>query len=72
MVSEKVEAAIEAGSMLVNGRRPAEIIDFTANKSQRTPLGCPSWSKTNEKPGRNAGLIANSSNIGNVEAARAS
>ena len=28
MVSEKMDAAIEAGSMLANGRGPAEVIDF--------------------------------------------
>ena len=28
MVSEKIEAAVEAGSMMMNGRRPAEVIDF--------------------------------------------
>lgn len=28
MVSEKIDAALEAGSMLVNGRRPAEVIDL--------------------------------------------
>ncbi len=28
MVSEKVEAALEAGTMLMCGRRPAEVIDF--------------------------------------------
>jgi hypothetical protein len=28
MVSEKLDAAIEAGSMLMQGRKPAEIIDF--------------------------------------------
>ena len=28
MVSEKVDAALEAGSMLANGRGPAEVIDF--------------------------------------------
>ena len=28
MISEKVDAAFEAGSMLANGRRPAEVIDF--------------------------------------------
>jgi hypothetical protein len=28
MVSEKVDAALEAGVMLMNGRRPAEVIDF--------------------------------------------
>ena len=28
MVSEKVDAALEAGAMLMNGSRPAEVIDF--------------------------------------------
>lgn len=28
MVSEKVDAALEAGAMLMSGRRPAEVIDF--------------------------------------------
>ena len=28
MVSEKIDAALEGGSMLVNGRRPAEVIDL--------------------------------------------
>jgi len=28
MISEKVDAAFEAGSMLANGRRPADVIDF--------------------------------------------
>jgi hypothetical protein len=28
MVNEKVEAALEATSMVVNGSRPAEVIDF--------------------------------------------
>ena len=28
MVSEKVDAAVEAGSMLMNGGRPADVIDF--------------------------------------------
>ena len=28
MVSEKIDADLEAGSMLVNGRRPAEVIDL--------------------------------------------
>jgi hypothetical protein len=28
MVSEKVDAALEAGSMLASGSRPAEVIDF--------------------------------------------
>ena len=28
MVIEKIDAALEAGSMLVNGRRPAEVIDL--------------------------------------------
>jgi hypothetical protein len=28
MISEKVDAAFEAGSMIVNGRPPAEVIDF--------------------------------------------
>ena len=28
MVSEKIDAALEAGSMLVNGRKPADVIDF--------------------------------------------
>jgi hypothetical protein len=28
MVSEKVDAALEAGSMLMTGRKPAEVIDF--------------------------------------------
>ena len=28
MVSEKIDAALEAGSMFVNGRRPAEVIDL--------------------------------------------
>lgn len=28
MVSEKVDAAFEAGSMLMGGRHPADVIDF--------------------------------------------
>ena len=28
MVSEKIDAALEAGSMLVNGRKLADVIDF--------------------------------------------
>lgn len=28
MVSEKVDAAFETGSMLLQGRKPAEVIDF--------------------------------------------
>lgn len=28
MVSEKVNAAVEAGSMLMSGRQPADVIDF--------------------------------------------
>lgn len=28
MVSEKVDAAIEAGSMLMSGRKPADVIDL--------------------------------------------
>ena len=28
MVSEKIDAALEAGSMLANGRKPADVIDF--------------------------------------------
>jgi hypothetical protein len=28
MVSEKVDAALEASAMLMNGSRPAEVIDF--------------------------------------------
>ena len=28
MVNEKVDAALEAGSMLMKGRRPAEVIGF--------------------------------------------
>lgn len=28
MVTEKIDAAFEVGSMLLNGRKPAEVIDF--------------------------------------------
>ena len=28
MVTEKIDAAFEVGSMLLSGRKPAEVIDF--------------------------------------------
>ena len=68
MVSEKIDAALEAGSMLVNGRRPAEVIDLyrkhvAANASAVLARG-PTKRKARRKRRADRKYI---SNIGNAD-----
>jgi hypothetical protein len=54
MVREKIDAAVDAGSMLVSGKHSADVIDFTASTLPPTLVGSPSCScsVTFRYPGR--------------------